>query len=697
MKRPVVPLGYISEMKGKEMKERKWLLAATMTCNVFLAAQASAVQPTETDYYWEPPIVLSASRLMQPLSEAPAAITVIDQEMIEASGFTEIADLLRLVPGFQVGLSTSNSTIAATYHGQSDSLPRRMEVLVDGRSVYISMLSMDWNDLGVALDDIDRIEVVRGPSSPIFGANAFIATVNIITRPRYSDPGWYARATIGSRGTRSGMLRNTGSMAGIDYRLSLGYDQTDGFAGRNDKKLVRSINLRGWHDLSNTDVLDFKIGFRNGPIGRGDIDIIHKPNVGSDAVESNHQQLRWTRALGMGRDTSVQFYHQYRRQEDNTTSGLLSDILSVAPGAIPVLYPGHVDEVIRTGIFDSTDERYDLEWQINDSSSDRLQWMAGAGMRLDRFKSLILLGQKDFVEDRSGRIFANAVYRLDDGWLLNAGGMLEHGDTLDKEFSWRLALNYLLSPNHTLRGSFTRSIRKNGLLGEHGALGLYFNNGDPIDVFGYSPGGIKPEVMHAWELGWLSHWFDRKITLDVKAFREEILREITGAPGLAPEPYPTGALVIGNGGGVNITGLEGQLQYRPAPGTLAALQFSLANAEDRFDLASTGLASREGRTPKKTISLLLAHTLGNDVQLSMGYYHVDKMRWEGPVEVALGKPPVPAYNRVDVRVAKKLRWPGQDVLLELIAQNIGNDAYTEFRADNQFETRYFLRASVQFH
>ncbi len=680
----------------KVMKERKFLLVATMTCNVFLAAQASAAQPTETDFFWEPPIVLSASRLMQPLSEAPAAVTVIDREMIEASGFIEIADLLRLVPGFQVGLSTSNSTVAATYHGQSDSLPRRMEVLVDGRSVYLSMLSVDWNDLGVALDDIDRIEVVRGPSSPIFGANAFIATVNIITRPRYSDPGWYARATVDSRGTRSGMLRNVGSMAGVDYRLSLGYDQTDGFEGRNDKKLVRSINLHGWRDLDNTDVLDFKLGFRNGPIGRGDVDVMYRPNVGSDAVESNHQQLRWTRVLGMGRDTSVQFYHQYRRLEDNATSGLLSDILSVAPGAIPVLYPGHTDEVIRTGMYDNTDERYDLEWQINDSSSDRLQWMAGAGMRLDRFKSLILLGQQDFVEDRSGRIFANAAYHLDDRWLLNAGGMLEHGDTLDKQFSWRLALNYLLSPNHTLRGSFTRSIRKNGLLGEHGALGLYFSNGDPIDVFGYSPGGIEPEVMHAWELGWLSHWFNHKMTLDVKAFREEILREITAFPGLAPEPYPTGALVIANGGGVNITGLEGQLQYRPAPGTLAALQFSLANAEDRFDPASTGQASREGRTPHKTISLLLAHTFDNDIQLSMGYYHVDKMRWEGPGEVALGKPPVPAYDRVDVRVAKKLRWPGQDILLELIAQNIGNDAYAEFRADNQFETRYFLRASAQF-
>lgn len=177
-------------------KRPLWLVLACSALST--PCQAETALPSEVDFFAPQPIVLSASRLAQPLSEAPAAVTVIDREMIEASGFIEIADLLRLVPGFQVGLSSWNSSIAATYHGQSDALPRRMEVLVDGRSVYISVLNVDWHDLGVELADVDRIEVVRGPSSPVYGANAFIATVNIITRPRYADPGWFASATAGS-------------------------------------------------------------------------------------------------------------------------------------------------------------------------------------------------------------------------------------------------------------------------------------------------------------------------------------------------------------------------------------------------------------------------------------------------------------------------------------------------------------------
>ena len=684
------------------MHQQLLRLGFTLTCSTLaVPCIAETALPSEVDFFAVQPIVISASRLAQPLSEAPAAVTVIDREMIEASGFIEIADLLRLVPGFQVGLSSWNSSIAATYHGQSDALPRRMEVLVDGRSVYISVLNVDWHDLGVELADVDRIEVVRGPSSPVYGANAFTATVNIITRPRYADPGWFASATAGSTHARKASLRHVGNLSGLDYRLSLGYDQSDGFTGRDDAKRLRSINLRGWYDLGRQDSVDFQVGFHNGPMGRGGDDPLFNPlgaNVGENPVASNHQKFRWSRVLSAGRDTSVQFYHQGRRERDDASLGLLSDVLNVAPALIPVLFPGHADEAIHSGLFDYTDERYDLEWQFNDATHEQLQWAAGAGLRLDKLKSGILLGRDDFVQDRSGRLFADAAYRLTEDWMLNAGGMLEHGDTLDREFSYRIALNRQLSPSHTVRGSVTRSVRKNSLLAEYMHSGLYFSNGDPINLVGHSQGGLKPEEMLAWDLGWLGNWRERHLTMEMKAFREEIREEIRAKAGPIPgDPANDGGSVMLNGGGVNLTGLEGQLRYRPRPGTLAALQFSLARAEDRYDPFSTGLFSNEGRTPRKTFSLLLAQTLRNDVQVSLGYYHIDEMRWEGAGEVALGKPPVPAYDRIDLRVAKRLHWPGKDVLLEFIAQNVGNDAYQEFRADNLFDTRYFMRVSAQFN
>lgn len=682
------------------MHQHLLLLGFALACNTLAApCRAENALPSEADFFASRPIVISASRLAQPLSEVPAAVSVIDREMIEASGFTQIADLLRLAPGFQVGLSTLNNTTAVTYHGQADALPRRMEVLVDGHSVYGSLFSVDWHDLGVALADVDRIEVVRGSNSPTYGSNALIATINIITRPRYADPGWFAQATLGSNATRAGALRHAGKLGRADYRLSLGYDQTDNFPGRNDEQLLRTLNLRAWHDLNDSDALEIQLGARNGPIGRGGDDLMFNPrgpNLGSNAVVGNRQQVRWSRVLGDGRDTSLQFYHQRRQEQDDANLGLLSDLLNLPPAAIPSLFPGHVDELVRSGLFDYTDDRYDLEWQLNDVSDERLQWVAGAGVRLNRSQSLVQYGRTDFVRNLGKRAFADLQYRLAEGWLLNASGMLEQSDTLDPALSYRLAINHALRPDQTLRASVTRAVRDTGLFGNNMKMGLQFSNGDPINLVGYSPGGLKPELMLAWELGWLGNWFDRRLSFDLKAFREEIRKEIIASPGLAPEPFPDGALILGNGPGVNITGLEGQLQYRPSPGNLASLQFSLADADDRFDPASSGRASEAGRTPRLTLSLLLAHRFANEVQVGLGYYHIDQMRWQGGGEVAIGKPPVPAYDRIDLRLAKRLRWPGQDVLLEFIVQNVGNDAYAEFRADNQFDTRYFVRASAQF-
>ena len=119
---------------------------------------------TEEDLLGEIPIVMSATRLPQPVSDAPVAMTVIDREMIEASGFVEIPDLFRLVPGFQVGLSWQDHHSSVTYHGQSDGLSRRMQVLIDGRIALGATFGIvDWDRLGLIIDDIDRIEIVRGP------------------------------------------------------------------------------------------------------------------------------------------------------------------------------------------------------------------------------------------------------------------------------------------------------------------------------------------------------------------------------------------------------------------------------------------------------------------------------------------------------------------------------------------------------
>ena len=157
---------------------------------------------TEEDILGDIPMVMSATRLPQSVSDAPVAMTVIDREMIEASGFVEIPDLFRLVPGFQVGLSWQDHHSSVTYHGQSDGLSRRMQVLIDGRIALGATFGIvDWDRLGLVIDDIDRIEVVRGPSGVAYGSNAFIGAINIVTRQPFANTGWRMTATTGSRDT----------------------------------------------------------------------------------------------------------------------------------------------------------------------------------------------------------------------------------------------------------------------------------------------------------------------------------------------------------------------------------------------------------------------------------------------------------------------------------------------------------------
>ena len=129
----------------------------------------------------EPELAITPSRLPQRLDESPSAVTVIDREMLREAGVRRITDILRLVPGMVVG-SRSPAITPATYLGLSDDYSRRVQVLVDGISIYApSTGAVLWQDLPVALEDIERIEVVRGPNTAAYGSHALLATIKITT------------------------------------------------------------------------------------------------------------------------------------------------------------------------------------------------------------------------------------------------------------------------------------------------------------------------------------------------------------------------------------------------------------------------------------------------------------------------------------------------------------------------------------
>ena len=163
------------------------LIAALLMPQV--QAPATAQTPVEQDFFADSPLILTASRLSKPLLESPASVSVITRQTIESSGVRELADLFRLVPGFVVGYHSGHAPVV-TYHGLGQEFGRQIQVLIDGRSVFIpSFGGVPWSNLPLLIEDIERIEVIRGPNAVTYGANAFLATVNIITRHAAEDRG----------------------------------------------------------------------------------------------------------------------------------------------------------------------------------------------------------------------------------------------------------------------------------------------------------------------------------------------------------------------------------------------------------------------------------------------------------------------------------------------------------------------------
>jgi iron complex outermembrane receptor protein len=191
-----------------------------------MAEEAPSLPFSETN---DLPMVLSATRLQQSLFDAPAAVTVIDHQMIEQSGIREIPELLRLVPGMVVGYE-SGSEAFVSHHGTSADLARRMQVLVDGRSIYQPLLaSVDWIGLPLDIRDIERIEVIRGPNAASYGVNSFFAVVNIITRHPADVTGETVSYRRGENGIEDYHARIAKKVGAVDWQLSLTGRADEGF------------------------------------------------------------------------------------------------------------------------------------------------------------------------------------------------------------------------------------------------------------------------------------------------------------------------------------------------------------------------------------------------------------------------------------------------------------------------------------
>jgi iron complex outermembrane receptor protein len=270
--------------------------------------------------------VTSVNKKEQKLARAAAAVFVISQEDIRRSGATNIPDLLRMVPGVQVSRIDANAW-AISIRGFNTRYSNKVLVLIDGRSVYSSSFSgVFWDQQGVPLEDIERIEVIRGPGATVWGANAVNGIINIITKPAKATQGGLLVAGTGNEDTAQGLLRY-GGPAGNDgaYRVFSSYSRIansalpDGTEAADGWRRIRGGGRADWN-LASTNSVTVEGSVYSNSEGQtrwpGFTNLLPLGDPFAEVITARGGDLlgRWDHIFQGGSDASLQVYlDTYRR------------------------------------------------------------------------------------------------------------------------------------------------------------------------------------------------------------------------------------------------------------------------------------------------------------------------------------------------------------------------------------------------
>lgn len=636
---------------------------------------------SEADYFDELPVVLSVSRLSQSVADAPAAVSVIDRDTIRASGLRDVPELLRLVPGFAVAYTRDN-TWAVAYHGVADAFSRRFQVLVDGRSIYNAAYgTVYWTEQPLAIDDIERIEVVRGPNAASHGANAFFAVINIVTRTAAQTQGAFATLQIGDHGMSGLTARYGGGSDRLRWRLTLASQRRDRFDADTIDRVdgvtpvvetlferTRTDSLSGRADwqISSADELSAQFGVTDGDWRAGRKLEPLEPR--RQAVHASYFQLRYHHAEGSEHEWSVQLYHSRHRISGQARAELCLGAprpRTCIPEVVPPFVPSGV---LIDGDVAQFSQRSNIEFSANNrlGEATRLAW--GAEARHDAVQSRRYFNRDDDLSGTLARAWANLEWRFAPGWLVNAGAMLEHHHYVGTDVSPRVAVNHEFAPGHTLRVGVSQAFRTPTFFEQEGDFGYASTTGTPlVQIVSPAAGRLAPERIRSHELGYLVSLDQGRLQLDARLFRDHIDHYL----------QLSGARYV-NAGGFRIQGGEGQLVWQP----LEALRVQLAYARVFVAAGSDVDDDIPLSAPVNSGSVLASYALGGGWSASAGAYHTGYMKWLNDGDDN------PAYTRVDVRLARRGQWRGQDWEAALVAQNLGPD-HSEFRVENVFSRRVY--------
>ncbi|MDP3542401.1 MAG: TonB-dependent receptor [Elusimicrobiota bacterium] len=470
------------------------------------AFPAGAAEDDAFEFFREEAKVYTASRRLEATAQAPVAVDVVTAEEIAAYGYRNLADLLRFRAGLDVSdaRSADGNRASVTARGFTRDFVSEMQVLVDGRSVYSPFLGgVYWESLPVPMEDIERIEIVRGPNAALYGSNAALGVISIITR----KPGSKARGGVTARGGNRSLYASEAAEAGSplaglrvshSHETAPGNPAPDGTRDANDFLHSNKLNIRARVNPDKATELEL--------MGGGVWQTMGVPGYAVDVrAKQAHdfQMLLAARDLGGAGSLEAVFSRSEMR--------LNQDRFLVSPVDLRVY-------------------QYDGELLHRSSWADeRVRSAVGGSWRRSGVYSDQLFTGHPSQHNEVTRGFTHHSVRLSDALTAVAGVSVEDSRVGGLQTAWQGVALYSPVEDHTLRASYSHAPTMPPLFNKYGdfTLGATRFLGNP---------DLRPQQLHSWEAGWSGRTLDRSLkscfTLYYMEIRDRIFQhvEIAGPP-----------------------------------------------------------------------------------------------------------------------------------------------------------------------
>lgn len=602
---------------------------------------------------------VTASRNPQPLAETAAAVYVISNEAIKHSGVTSIADALRMAPGVQVA-QISSHTWAVSIRGFNDRFSNKLLVLMDGRTLYNPLHSgVIWEVQDMVLEDIDRIEIIRGPGAAMWGANAVNGVINIITKNSSDTLGslltvaggtserFHGQARFGGRAGERTTYRLYGKYLeraeGENITFMEGEDSWNMGQGgfRLDHAFSAQSHLSLQGDLYQARLEDMNISAAS-PL------FIAMPVESVWDMKGHHLLGAWRYTMADNSNLQAQFYY------DTTTTD---------------------------SIFGNEErETYDFDFQHIFSLTDNqnITWGIGFRQSADDIEGTY---QVNVVHDPTRRDILYSAFLQDEIALFSSrlkliiGSKFEHNDYTGVEIQPSVRGSWQPADNHSLWAAVSRAVRTPSRYEHDGILRSPLlqdpENGSIIARIWQSSTDFDSEVLVAYETGY-RHIVNEKLSFDLALFYndyEEIGTMEAEQPTLMTTPFGDLLLqpyVIDNAISGFTWGGELVANILPADwwrlqGVYSYLQMQLENESEN---ASTSAEDINNTSPGSQLSLRSHMTFPHNLSLDLW------LRYVG----ALSSENVESYWDGDIRVA----WePVEHFELSLVGRNLFRESHKE--------------------